>query len=84
MDPLLSPVNTGREADHLLALAEPIACREVSLFDASSFSWTLTLAFYNLFVIAPLGWSVRDAYHWCRGSHEGAGLKEGMVHHALY
>jgi|SoiMetStandDraft_2_1073263.scaffolds.fasta_scaffold113296_1 hypothetical protein len=79
MDPLLSLVNTGREADHRLAIAEPIACIEVSLFDASSFSWT----FYNLFVIAPLGWSVRDAYHWFRGSHEGTGLKEGMVHHAL-
>ena len=24
---ILSPVNTGREADHLLSIAEPIVCR---------------------------------------------------------
>jgi hypothetical protein len=29
----LEPVNTGREAPHLLSMSEPTACKEASLFE---------------------------------------------------
>jgi len=32
-------------------MAEPIACKEVSLVDTSSFSWTPPLTFYKLLYI---------------------------------
>jgi hypothetical protein len=34
MHPTLSRVYTGREADHLLSMAEPIACKDAHLFEA--------------------------------------------------
>jgi hypothetical protein len=44
----LEPVNTGREAPHLLSIAEPTACQEASLFEAASFPWTRTVTFDKL------------------------------------
>ena len=45
---ILSPVNTGREADHLLSIPEPIVCKEASILDVSSFPCTPILTFYKL------------------------------------
>jgi len=71
MDHLLSSVNSGRQADHLRSRAEPIACTEARIVDASACPWTPTLPFSTRLFMARLGWSVRDAYHWCRGSRAG-------------
>ena len=44
----LSRVNTGREADHLLSIAEPIACKDANLFEGFSCPWLPFLTFYKL------------------------------------
>jgi hypothetical protein len=44
----LEPVNTCHAAPHLLAMSEPTACKEVSLFKATSFPWTPTVTFDKL------------------------------------
>jgi hypothetical protein len=38
----------GREADHLLAMAEPIVCKEAGLLEALPFPCPSTLTFYKL------------------------------------
>src|SRR2546427_697590 len=44
----VSPVQTGRAADHLLPIAEPIVCKEANILDASSFPCPPTLTFSKL------------------------------------
>ena len=40
--------NTGREADHLLSIAEPIACKDAHPFEAFSRPWPPSSTFYTL------------------------------------
>ena len=47
----VSPVHTGRAADHLLPIAEPIVCKEANILDAYSFPCTPTVTFDKLALI---------------------------------
>jgi hypothetical protein len=69
----LSLVNTGRKADHLLCIAEPIACKEASLIDASSYPWTPSSTFYKLLEIEHAVFRCRDQGITAPGTRQRAG-----------
>jgi hypothetical protein len=43
----LERVNTGREADHLLSISEPMACKEAHRFAVFSYLGTSSATFYK-------------------------------------
>jgi hypothetical protein len=55
MHPLiLTNDNTGREADHLLSISEPIAYKDANPFEAFSGPWPPSSPFYKLLEIEVL------------------------------